>query len=462
MGSDELRTGIVRTELTQLNNGYARVLRDTVARFQDCVSFLSHVVVDHFEDMQYMDAKSALTYIEQLVHRTADNPDPEYGTFDILFYKLPSDYRRCAINTARGNVNSYDSNLRNYHVKRNAEILRRHHYKKREPKFSFTPNSCPCLYKRSYQLAGNTLRIKVFIRNTWDWIEVAISNRDLKSLQRAMLTGKVLNPRLVYKYNKFYLEFPVKYNVKDFPNTLLGHQRVLGVDLGFNHGAVCSLVDASGTVHKRSFSPFGTDTDRIDHLINLIKKYQSLSGRGQRVSSLYTKLQGLKENYTRQLARWIVNRAITCNAYGIVLENLSGIRGKSKRKRGTLKARVQHWCTAKIRDYIKGMAFREGNRVFLVNPNGTSKYAFDGSGPVMRDEHNHCRCTFVNGKQYDCDLSASYNIAARYFLRAYQKAMPATAWSQLKAKVPELSMRTRWTLSTLICVCQCSSKACAA
>ena len=95
------------------------------------------------------------------------------------------------------------------------------------------------------------------------------------------------------------------------------------------------------------------------------------------------------------------------------------------------------------------MAFQEGIRLFIVNPNGTSMYAYDGSGKVDKDKHNHSLYTFSNGKRYNCDLSASYNIGARYFIRAYHKSIPATEWSQFKAKVPELSKRTELTLSSL-------------
>ena len=92
----------------------------------------------------------------------------------------------------------------------------------------------------------------------------------------------------------------------------------------------------------------------------------------------------LKEDYCRRLSRWIVNRAIENNVYGIVLEHLGKMKG-----RGRLASRVHHWCTAKIRDYVKGMAFRAGIRVFIINPKGTSMYAFNGSGEVSRDSSNY-------------------------------------------------------------------------
>ena len=72
----------------------------------------------------------------------------------------------------------------------------------------------------------------------------------------------------------------------------------------------------------------------------------------------------------------------------------------------------------------------------------TSALAYDGSGKVERDPGNHSLCTFGNGKRYNCDLSASYNIGARYFIRELTKPMPATAWSVLEAEVPAVRRRS--------------------
>ena len=66
-------------------------------------------------------------------------------------------------------------------------------------------------------------------------------------------------------------------------------------------------------------------------------------------------------------------------------------------------------------------AHRHGMRISRVCAWGTSKYAFDGSGQVIRDKGNYSICTFQNGKKYNCDLSASMNIGARYFLREFAK-----------------------------------------
>ncbi|MBT2648055.1 hypothetical protein J7E52_15375 [Bacillus sp. ISL-34] len=57
---------------------------------------------------------------------------------------------------------------------------------------------------------------------------------------------------------------------------------------------------------------------------------------------------------------------------------------------------------------------------------------------------------FSTGKVYPEDLSASYNIGARYFIRAFQKSTSETKWLSLQAKVPELARRTSQTLSSFI------------
>ena len=54
----------------------------------------------------------------------------------------------------------------------------------------------------------------------------------------------------------------------------------------------------------------------------------------------------------------------------------------------------------------------------------------------------HSLCTFTTGKAYNCDLSASYNIGARYFIRELLKPLPETERSSLEAKVPSVKRRT--------------------
>ena len=49
-----------------------------------------------------------------------------------------------------------------------------------------------------------------------------------------------------------------------------------------------------------------------------------------------------------------------------------------------------------------------------------------------------------------CDLSASYNIGARYFIREITKSLDESSRLLIEAKVPQCSKRSTCTLSTLI------------
>ena len=107
-----------------------------------------------------------------------------------------------------------------------------------------------------------------------------------------------------------------------------------------------------------------------------------------------------------------------------------------------------------IQRIVTHKAHKNGIRVSHICAWNTSKLAYDGSGEVLRGKDAYLDtyelCKFSNGKIYNCDLSASYNIGARYFIREIQKILPAKVWSDIVAKVPECQKRTQCTYNTLL------------
>ena len=84
-----------------------------------------------------------------------------------------------------------------------------------------------------------------------------------------------------------------------------------------------------------------------------------------------------------------------------------------------------------------------------MNAWNTSRLAYDGSGTVRRGKEikegtAYNICQFTTGKKYNCDLNASYNIGARYFIRELFKETPG-----LMAEVPETGSGTRRVLADL-------------
>ncbi len=94
--------------------------------------------------------------------------------------------------------------------------------------------------------------------------------------------------------------------------------------------------------------------------------------------------------------------------------------------------------------------------IIVINAWNTSGLAYDGSGPVKRgresEKTNGCYflCEFSIGKVYHADLTASYNIGARYYIREILKSCSETERLALEVKVPEVARGSTCTLSALI------------
>ena len=125
------------------------------------------------------------------------------------------------------------------------------------------------------------------------------------------------------------------------------------------------------------------------------------------------------------------------------LEMKGKISGKKRQK-------LHLWKKREIQTMCEHKAHRYGIRVSRVCAWNTSRLAYDGSGPVSRDPKNHSLCVFQSGKQYNCDLSASYNIGARYWIREIIKTLPETERSSLEAKVPAVKRRTSCVYADLL------------
>jgi len=216
----------------------------------------------------------------------------------------------------------------------------------------------------------------------------------------------------------------------------------MAVDLGINTPATCCLLDTAGTVLGREFISFPSEKARIDTIAGRIKKTISQSGPKAPVK-LRTKEAGLRLDYERRSANAITMLAVYWKADIVVFENLDGFNRPMKKGEA-----VQMWSKRYIQDLCRGMLHRYGIRYTTVNAAYTSRLAFDGSGKVTRDKKNYSLCTFTTGKQYNCDLSASYNIGSRYMQRELLKALPEKAGCTLKAKVPGLCKRTTCTLAS--------------
>ena len=140
----------------------------------------------------------------------------------------------------------------------------------------------------------------------------------------------------------------------------------------------------------------------------------------------------------RKIAGAVTKYAKEKHADVIVFEHLE-TKGKIS---GRKKQKLHLWKKRDIQKRCEHQAHRNGMRISRICAWNTSRLAYDGTGAVARDQKNHSLCVFQTGKRYNCDLSASYNIGARYFIRELLKPLPVTERSLLEAKVPAVKRRT--------------------
>ena len=252
-------------------------------------------------------------------------------------------------------------------------------------------------------------------------------------------------PTLQKRGKEWFLDFVFQTTVKLSENPV---ERILAVDVGLNSACTCSVMDAEGTVLGREFLSLPRECDSLSHAISHIKHAQKLcAGRTPR---LWAQAKGINDDIAVKTAQFIVDTAVKYDVDCIVMERLD-LTGK---KRGSKKMRLHLWKAKYVQSMVMEKAHRNLIRVARVCAWNTSRLAFDGSGRVSRgkeaDLPSYSLCRFASGKQYNCDLNASYNIGARYFIRERLKTLPATVGQAVTAKAPELAHRSKNTLSTLI------------
>ena len=422
---------------------YNHIFKQTVAIYRNAVDYLIAVCHENWESISSIEGTlNRQRYVETLVHATKDNPNPKYD-FDEKFYKMLSYLRRGVISEALGKVSSYKSNLKNWESE---EPSSRGEF----PGYPKAGYIYPSLYRGNmYSETEDTYKaqIKVYVRNTWDWITVQLRKSDVDYINRRCKNRKQCAPTLQKRGKEWYLDFPFEESVK-LCKTNIKDQTVVAVDLGINTAATISVMRSDGTILGRHYCKLPKETDHLAHSINRIKKTQQHGN--YKTPRLWAKAKGINHDIATKTAGFIMDVAVLYNADTIVFEHLDR-KGKLK---GSKKQRLHMWRCKEVQAIVTNKAHRLGMHVSHICAWGTSKLAYDGSGFVARGReggfNTYELCKFTNGKVYNCDLSASYNIGARYFIRELLKSVPEKARLRIEAKVPQCSKRSTCTLSTLV------------
>lgn len=415
---------------------FNRIFQDTINIYRKALAFLIDI---YGKEWEYLSAitkqKERFNTAEHMVHSTNHNK-AKYD-FDARFYKMPSYLRRDVINAALGAVSSYQTNLKNWEAagkEGNPPVLQNTRYE------------MPVFFRDNMYLeteSDTVCKLKILHNNDWVWITVDLKKTDVAYLKKYWSHCKPSAPKLEKRNKKWFLRFVYEESV-ELSSAQVEDQTICAVDLGINHDAVCSILKSDGTVLARKFINFPSEKDHLYHVLNRIKKFQRQHG-SKNSGSFWKYAKRLNEELSKMIAAAIASFAAEYRTDVVVFEYLD-MKGK---KSGSKKQRLHMWRKNAIQNLVTHKAHRIGIRISRVCAKYTSRLAFDGSGEVIRDPHNHSLCTFQKGKQYNCDLSASYNIGARYFIRELLKPFSVKRQSLLWTKVPEAERRTTCTLDTL-------------
>ena len=413
----------------------------TVGEYRKLVRALTGIVFVHRREIDA--AKSKCAAIEALFHRTLLHPHPRYALVDRMFHKFPSYLRRAAINAAYGAVCSFESNYRRW------QGGQRQKRTARPPSLGRYLEVNPPLYGGQCILWAPdraTVRIKLHYPTGWAWSPPLAVHGQIRQLD---ITGaEALSPTLVLHDRGLRLHCPVKVPK---PQPVL-NDIVCAVDVGINTAATCAIVDSVGTVRARTFLKCGRHNDQRDKLMAQIRSHaKATCGKGGKLGpgfcrALYQRISGLNRDAAVQLGRQIMVFAQAHGATHLVFENLQGWRPKGGRPE--MRVRFHRFLHRMLVQRVQWWAEQAGLKLALVWPRGTSAWAYDGSGKVIRSRKNYSLCRLPSGRWYNADLNAASNIAARYLARALGIA-PRNRAAVSTGKSSGLTTRMPWVLADL-------------
>lgn len=295
------------------------VFTDTVRLYRQAVSFFVDVCLQEWDTISSgKNQKERVNLTESLTITSKQRPSVPYD-FGARFYKFPCYLRRAAIAEAFGKVSSYWSNLARWEAAAPAS-------RGKKPGLPQTGFVYPAMYRGNMFLRTSVYQaaLKVFIRNTWDWILVDLKKSDVDYILHHCGNYEECVPTLQKRGKEWFLDFVFQTAIT-LPETPV--ERILAVDLGLNSACTCSVMNAEGAVLGREFLSLPREYDSLHHAIGHIKHAQKLCAR--RTPRLWAQAKGVNDDIAVKTAQFIVDTAVKYDVDCIVMEHLD-LAGKKR------------------------------------------------------------------------------------------------------------------------------------
>ena len=215
---------------------HRKTLSATAGIYRKAVGFFIAVCLKEWDRVSTAKGQNGREHaVESLTVRTAKRKTVLYD-FGRDFYKFPSYLRRAAIAEAAGKVSSYMSNLSAWEASDPRSRGKR-------PGYPSAGYAYPAMYRDNMfvRTGTYTARIKVFTRDTWDWLDVELCRGDADYILRHCGNRKECAPTLQKRGKLWYLDFSFKEDIK-LPDRHCLPERIRAVDLGISSACACSVV----------------------------------------------------------------------------------------------------------------------------------------------------------------------------------------------------------------------------
>ncbi|MBQ9328445.1 MAG: hypothetical protein IJ225_07915, partial [Solobacterium sp.] len=179
--------------------GYNDVFKPTVHLYRQAVDWYIEVALKEWNDVAAIaGSKARMNYVQRITTSTKDHPLPKYN-FTTAFYKFPVYLRRAAIMEAIGKVSSYKENCANRNTGSQGK----------PPGMPKAGNVYPAFYKDNMFVRAGTYeaKVKVWIRNTWDWLTVRLKKSDADYILHHCTTATECVPTLQKRGKEWFLDF---------------------------------------------------------------------------------------------------------------------------------------------------------------------------------------------------------------------------------------------------------------
>ena len=236
-------------------------IRQTLEIYRSAVRYLVEVYESVWEELaQIEESKKRFNAAEHLVHTTKRNP--ARFDFDFCFPKMPSYFRRAAVQHALGSVSSYRTRL---------EQWKAEGQKTGKPYLKSEQYAMPVFYHdvmyRENTEEKDAAFLKLYDGHDWKWFAVRLKHTDMEYLRKHWSGKKASAPTLEKKHDKYFLRFTYAEEVS-LNRTPVKEQTICSVDLGINTDAVCTIMRPDGTILGRKFINFPSDKDRMYRVLD--------------------------------------------------------------------------------------------------------------------------------------------------------------------------------------------------